>query len=161
MYNVRAATVEDVDNIYSLIYDSVYELCKQHYRQEKLDAFIHNLPSKVLYYKWLTDRILIVCCDGKEIVGFGQYDPAESFIDAIYVHPQHIGKGVGSSIMRYLEQIAHTLRKPDLSINASINATRFIEKCGYQQQGTFFINCKNGKRFETIKFTKLLEEEIA
>lgn len=161
MYNVRAATVEDVDNIYSLIYDSVHELCKQHYTQEKLNSFIHNLPGKVLYYKWLTDRILIVCCDEDDIVGFGQYDPTESFIDAIYVHPQHTGKGVGTSIMKYLEEVARTLRKPALNINGSINATNFYEKCGYEQQGTFFMNCKDGTRFETIKFTKLLEKEIA
>lgn len=161
MYNVRAATVEDVDKIYSLIYDSVHELCRQHYTPEKLNSFIKNLPSKVTYYKWLTDRILIVCCNEGDVIGFGQYDPAESFIDAIYVHPQHTNKGVGSSIMKYLEEVARTLKKNQININGSINATRFYAKCGYEEQGTFFISCKDGTRFETVRFYKLLNIENA
>ena len=154
MYNVRAAAVEDVDTIYSLIYASVCELCKEHYSQEKLDSFIHNLPSKVLYYKWLTDRILVVCCDGKDIIGFGQFDPAESFIDALYIHPEHTRKGVGTQIIHYLEEVANSLKISDIKINASVNATNFYEKCGFEQQGTFFIKCKDHSKFETIQFSK-------
>ena len=161
MYNIRAATVDDVDRIYSLIYDSVHELCKQYYPQTKLDAYIDSLPSKVLYYKWLTDRILIICCNGDDVVGFGQYDPTESLIDAIYVHPQHTNKGVGTSLMRYLEEVARTLKKPHINISGSINAVRFFEKCGYEQQGTFFKTCKDGTRFETVAFSKQLITEPA
>ena len=158
MYNVRSATVEDVDNIYSLIYASVCELCKEHYSQEKLDSFIHTLPGKVLYYKWLTDRILIVCCDGKDIIGFGQFDPAESFVDALYIHPKYTRKGVGTKILHYLEDVAHSLKKPDIKINASVNSTNFYEKCGFEQQGTFFITCKDHAKFETIQFSKQLNK---
>ena len=158
MYNVRPATVEDVDTIYSLIYASVCELCKEHYSQEKLDSFIHNLPAKVLYYKWLTDRILIVCCNGKNIIGYGQFDPAESFIDAVFIHPEHTRKGIGTKILRYLEDVAYSLKKSDITINASINATAFYEKCGFEQQGTFFITCKDHSKFETIKFFKSLKK---
>ncbi len=156
MYNVRTATVDDVDTIYSLIHASVYELCKEHYSQAKLDSFIHTLPSKIIYYKWLTDRILIVCCDGKDVVGFGQLDPAESYVDALYVHPNYTRKGIGTKLLHYLEEVAISLRKSDIKINASINAIRFYEKCGFEQQGTFFITCKDHTRFETIKFSKQL-----
>ena len=156
VYNVRPATVEDIDTIYSLIYASVFELCKQHYSQEKLDSFIHSLPSKVLYYKWLTDRILIVCCDGKNIIGFGQLDPAESFLDAIYVHPEYTGNGVGTKIINYLEGVASSLKKHEIKINAPVNAIGFYEKCGFEQQGTFFITCKDGTKFDSVKFTKQL-----
>ena len=159
MYTVRPASVNDVDNIYSLIYSSVCELCKTHYTQEKLNSFIDNLPSKLLYYKWLTDRILIVCCEGKNIVGFGQFDPAESFIDAIFVHPEHTGKGIGTKIITYLDSVAQSLKKYELKINASINAVSFYEKCGFERQGTFFIICKDGTRFETVKFTKQLPKD--
>jgi len=158
VYNVRPATVEDVDTIYSLIYASVCELCKEHYSQEKLDSFIQTLPGKVLYYKWLTDRILIVCCDGKNIIGFGQFDPAESFVDALYIHPEYTRKGVGTQIMHYLEDVACSLKKSDININASVNATTFYEKVGFDQQGTFFITCKDHTKFETIKFSKQLNQ---
>ena len=159
MYTIRPASVKDVDNIYSLIYSSVCELCKTHYTQEKLNSFIDNLPSKLLYYKWLTDRILIVCCEGKNIVGFGQFDPAESFIDAIFVHPEHTGKGIGTKIINYLDDVAQSLKKSEVKINASINAISFYEKCGFEQQGTFFIICKDGTRFETVKFTKQIPKD--
>jgi len=159
VYTVRPASVEDVDNIYSLIYASVCELCKAHYTQEKINSFINNLPSKLLYYKWLSDRILIVCCEGKTIVGFGQFDPAESFIDAIFVDPQYIGKGIGTKIMTYLDDVARSLRKSEIKINASINAISFYEKCGFVQQGTFFLTCKDGTHFETVKFSKLLTKD--
>lgn len=158
MYNIRAAALKDVDQIYSLIYESVSELCKLHYTREKIDSFINNLPSKVLYYKWLTDKIMIVCCDMETILSFAQYDPTDSFIDAIYVDPQHIGKGIGTNMLNYLEDVARQLNKTYIEINASINAINFYEKCGYEQQGTFFLDCRDGSKFETIKFTKQLAE---
>jgi GNAT superfamily N-acetyltransferase len=99
---------------------------------------------------------MIVCCEGKTIVGFGQFDPTESFIDAIYVDPNHIGRGVGTKIMNYLEEVTRSLNKTEICINASINAINFYEKCGYQQQGTFYIDCRDGSKFETIRFCKQL-----
>jgi GNAT superfamily N-acetyltransferase len=160
VYNIRQARIDDVDKVYSLIHDSVSELCKQHYSQERIDSFIDNLPGKVLYYKWLTDKIMIVCCEGDTIVGFGQFDPTAVFIDAIFVDPDHVGEGIGTKLMNYLEDVARQLKKPEIGINASVNAIQFYEKCGYQQQGTFFIDCKDGSKFETIKFSKkLLDQE--
>jgi len=158
VYNIRRACVGDIDEVYSLIYESVSELCRQHYSQDKIDSFIDNLPSKILYYKWLTDKIMIVCCEGQSIVGFGQFDPSEAFVDAIFVGPKHVGKGIGTKMMHYLEEVAQQLKKTEIAINASVNAIKFYEKCGYQQQGTFFIDCKDGTKFETIKFSKTISE---
>jgi GNAT superfamily N-acetyltransferase len=101
---------------------------------------------------------MIVCCDMETILSFAQYDPTDSFIDAIYVDPQHIGKGIGTNMLNYLEDVARQLNKTYIEINASINAINFYEKCGYEQQGTFFLDCRDGSKFETIKFTKQLAE---
>jgi len=121
-----------------------------------LEAYIANFPKRIHYNELLSDRILIVACDNETIVGLIQYDPSESAVDAIYVLPGHNGKGLGTRMLRYIEDVARSLKKGEIQIAASMNAIPFYEKSKYIFQDKCFITCKDGTKFKSIKLKKQL-----
>ncbi len=157
MYNIRSATIDDIDAICSLVSKSVFELCKEYYTESELEAYLANLLKKIHYNELLSDRILIVACENNVIVGFTQYDPSQSAVDAIYVLPNHTGKGVGTRMLRYIEDVARSLKKEEIIIAALKNAVGFYEKSKYIFQNTSLITCKDGTKFESVELKKQLD----
>jgi len=158
VYNIRSATMQDIDAIHSLVRESVFELCKDHYSISELEAYLSSFPKTEHYNELLSDRIIIVACENETIVGYTQYDPANSTVDAIYVLPGHTGNGAGSHLLRYIEDIARSLKKEEILISASINAVSFYEKLDYIFQTKFFKICSNGTKFESVKYRKNLNK---
>ena len=156
MYNIRSATINDIDAIHALVSESIYELCKDFYTKEELDAYLSSFPKIAHYNELLSDRIIIVACDNETIVGYTQYDPSDSTVDAIYVLPSYTGKGAGSHLLRYIEDVARSLKKSEIKISSSVNAVSFYEKENYIFQENFFQTCKDGTKFESAKLKKQL-----
>ena len=82
-----------------------------------------------------------VVCDAEKIVGCGAIGPYwdkedESSLFTIFVLPDYQGKGVGRLIIETLEKDEFFLRAKRVEIPASITATPFYLKMGY--------NYKNG-----------------
>jgi len=161
VYNIRSATLQDIDTICSLMCDSVCELCKDFYTKSELDAFLSNFPKRVYYNELLSDRILIVACEDESILGFAQFDPSQSAVDAIYVRPGHTRKGVGSRLLSYIEDVARSLKKEKMNITVSLNAVSFYENSRYIFQSKSFITCKDGTKFESVTLTKVLAAHSA
>ena len=65
------------------------------------------------------------------IVGTGMIDIATGKIDAVFVHPQHLRQGVGTAIVKFLEDLAvsHGLRT--LTLQSTQNAAEFYRACGF------------------------------
>ena len=82
-----------------------------------------------------------VVCDNEKIVGCGAIGPFwgktdESSLFTIFVLPEYQGNGIGRKIIQTLEQDEYFLRAKRVEIPASITATPFYRKMGY--------NYKNG-----------------
>ena len=73
----------------------------------------------------------------------GEWD--EAFINALYVHPEHTGKGVGHQLLDYLQTMAQRKHAKKITVFSTLNAISFYEKHGFKvigittQQG----NCVN------------------
>lgn len=77
----------------------------------------------------------VFCEDGK-IVGCGAIGPFwgktdESSLFTIFVLPEYQGRGIGRKIIQTLEADEYFLRAKRIEIPASITATPFYRKMGY------------------------------
>ena len=77
-----------------------------------------------------------VACDNEKIVGCGAIGPYwgktdESSLFTIFVLPEYQGAGIGRKIIQTLEQDEYFLRAKRVEIPASITATPFYRKMGY------------------------------
>ena len=137
MRHIRRATLHDVDEIIECHRAAVHAIGAEFYSQIILDewsppngrerregtAFRLNDP----------EELTVVSIDGERIIGFGGVNSSQRVITSICVHPEYGGKGVGKSLLKYLEAIAAKAACSSLSLDSSLNAISFYEANGYKQ----------------------------
>lgn len=78
---------------------------------------------------------VVVASNTDEIVAYGVLRPEASRIEAIFVHPDHTGCGIGRSLVRQLESRARMSGLSEIKIVASLNAKSFYESLSYWDFG--------------------------
>ena len=106
MITARKAISEEFDDFKKVVVESVLELCKHHYTHAQLKSLLAQYPGRELYEKWIHERVLVVAEDDGKIVGFAQYFPPNSSIEAIHVLPSQVKRCVGKNLIGLIEDIA-------------------------------------------------------
>lgn len=111
MTRVRPARVEDREAIWRVHTSSIREVCKTHYSEDEIQAWT-GLLNPDSYNGVLRTREMVVAEEEDTVVGFGQLNLQTSEVEAVYVSPRVLGRGVGSEILSALEDVArqHDLR---------------------------------------------------
>ena len=112
---IRRAELKDTDQISQLFYDTVTNINIKDYDTAQISVWasgyndIKKWPSKI------QEQNFFVAEQDNKITGFGSIT-SEGYLDYMYVHKDHQGKGIASELLKYLAQIAfdHDLstRKP-------------------------------------------------
>ena len=79
------------------------------------------------------DEHFTVAVRGGEIAGFGHVVLNAGEVHAVYVHPDHAGHGVGSTLLAELEGYARGRGLTALALHSSLNAVEFYELAGYER----------------------------
>ncbi|EMA43713.1 GNAT family N-acetyltransferase [Halococcus saccharolyticus] len=82
-----------------------------------------------------TDEHFTVAVRESEVAGFGHLVLDAGEVHAVYVHPDHAGRGVGSALLAELEGYARGRGCSVLTLQSSLNAAGFYEKAGYERVG--------------------------
>ena len=69
-----------------------------------------------------------------QIAGVGLLGP-DGTIRAVYVHPDHVARGVGSSLLFALEEIARAAGQRVLSLESTATAHDFYRRHGFNDAG--------------------------
>jgi GNAT superfamily N-acetyltransferase len=64
------------------------------------------------------------------VVGTGMVHLESGKVDAIFVHPSHMGIGVGKKLISPLESLAHSRGLTQLHLESTLNAAPFSRSCG-------------------------------
>lgn len=144
---LREYQPSDCKELVELFYNTVHIVnakdYTKDYTKEQLDVWATGKIDLEMWNQSFQEHYSIVAVDDDIIVGFGDIDKT-GYLDRLYVHKDHQGKGVAATICEKLEQAV-----PGRVItHASITATKFFEKRGYQvikeqqveRQGIFLTN---------------------
>ena len=156
MITVRKAISEDIDEFKKVVVESVLELCKDHYTQAQLKSLLAQYPGRELYEKWIDERVLVVAEDEGKIVGFAQYFPPNSSIEAVHVLPSHVKRCVGKALVELIEDLARNQGVEKITLGSSLNAIGFYTKCGYVEKESGTIKCNDGVELRVVFFEKTL-----
>ena len=157
MITTRRATSEDIDDFKIIIVESVLELCKGYYTPEQLNSLLAQYPDRNVYEKWIHERVLVVAEHEIDIVGFAQYFPPNSTIEAVHVLPAYAKQGVGKMLVQFLEEIARGQGAKRIALDSSLNAVGFYEKCGYVRKENSSFKCNGCVELEVVNFEKDLQ----
>lgn len=131
MMNIRRATPEDVDEIRELHRSSIRQLCSASYSKQQIASWTGALQPE--RYLPAMERFEFFVAEAGEVVGFCIVDPDSAELNALYVHPGHSGRGVGSALMDHAESIARSRSVARLKVKSTLNAVTFYELHGFLQ----------------------------
>jgi len=95
----------------------------------------------------------------KGLLGLGMLDIENAQISAIYIHPDASGRGIGTLLLRELENIAHESTIDELTVHATLNAQGFYTRLGYVERFMTTHTLPDGSKLKCIQMTKELVPE--
>ena len=108
---IRRARPADAGALASLHRASIMELCAAAYAHDELAAWTAALEPSLYASLMATSHVVVAAQDGV-LVGLGVCDPSESLINAVYVSPRAVRRGVGRSLLAELESHLPTPGSP-------------------------------------------------
>jgi len=151
-YKVEQFTNHNLDEVYSLIVNTVEKCYFEYYPREAVDFFIsyHNKEAIIS-----EGNNTIILKDGNKIVATGTLIDTE--IKRVFVLPQYQGKGYGRIIMNSLEKKAKNGGYKITELHSSLFAKKFYDKLGYKM---FKIGKTEVKNNEILYFQRMAKSLI-
>jgi putative acetyltransferase len=158
--NIRPAVVADAIAIIDVHFAAVQQTARSFYPQEVVDGW-STQPNQTRYEQIRRaiekgEELFVVAEDASGVIGFGSIVPALQELRAVYVHPRAGRRGVGSAILRCLEQLAIDRGVLQLQMDASINAEEFYKRSGYEILERGVHQFRNGPEMACVKMKKSL-----
>ena len=138
---VRPARPEDAHAIFDLHVASIRAFGPETYTDEQVEAWARPPDDAPRYPIGEPGQYYVVAERGGALAGFGHLtDHAEEYgtdaaVEAVYVHPDNAGRGVGSAVLAHLEGYARAAGHETLALWASLNAVPFYEASGWERVG--------------------------
>ena len=124
---IREYQPSDCKEITELFYHTVHTVNAKDYTEEQRNVWATGQVELEKWNQSLQEHYSIVAVENDVIVGFGDID-STGYLDRLYVHADHQGKGIATAICNQLEQAV----SGNITTHASITAKPFFEKRGYQ-----------------------------
>ena len=156
--NIRPATVQDSNAIANILITSVRTLGRLDYNNEQIEIII-NLHHAESYREEIeTGRIIMFVAEAEtKIVGFGSISSDGRAIGDLYVLPNYTRQGIGTLLLKTLEQVALQKGVSKLWVMASLTARSLYSSCGFQfEKDAALIDSETGIRVPCVDMTKVL-----
>ncbi len=155
MAKIRKATQVDRGGIYNVHRSAALQMTTGHYGAAELDAWITHLSPDLYEQPIATQEFVVAEMDGT-VIGFGHLNVETGVIKAVYVLPDWVGKGVGTSLLNALEKSAHAAGIERLRLDASLNSVGFYERMGYQTERSGVHRTLGGQEIRCVHMHKEL-----
>jgi len=129
--NIRKARVGEAQAIIDLHVDTVRRINSQDYTSDQIDAWLGNRKVEITE-GMIRDRQYYVCvnADG-DLLGVGNIKGNRLF--GLYVSADHQGQGIGSALLRQMEDEAVRGGVAEIQTESTLTAEGFYKSRGYQE----------------------------
>ncbi|WP_461211463.1 GNAT family N-acetyltransferase [Desulfocurvus sp. DL9XJH121] len=151
---IRKAVLQDLENVWAVHVASIRRLCKDWYTAPQIAAWTAAL-APALYAPALAGKVFLVA-EGADLAiqGMAILDPDAGEVCAVYVHPDHAGKGVGHGLLAELEAAARGGGLAELAVKSTLGAKGFYLRNGYQEHEAGLHRLPDGTSLACIAMTK-------
>jgi N-acetylglutamate synthase-like GNAT family acetyltransferase len=160
---IREANREDASAIVNVHNQAVHLTAATHYEREILDQWSAVVTAERIE-KFKSDfdlgkEMFLVAETNNQLIGFGAITPKTRELNAVYVAPEFVGKGIGAALIKALEELAISLGITELWLDSSLNAEKFYSSHGYIVDHRGEHTLKSGLKMPCIKMHKCLEKK--
>jgi putative acetyltransferase len=129
----RRASAEDAEEVLDIKREAIEDLEHWQYSPEQVEVWAPKESYVDTFEQAIEDDrfIVHVAEENGILIGYGALNVPDERIDAIYVRPDHHGKGIATALVKQLELSAEFQDIGTLTIMAALNAVPFYESVGY------------------------------
>src|SRR5437879_3053189 len=124
---IRRATPADAEGIFRVHRSAILDVASTRYTSEQIEAWAGKL-SPASYSEPIENKIVFVADDAGQICGFGQLERKNSIVEAVYVLPGHLRRGLGGRLLSSARASGLT----QLTLDASLNSLPIYAHAGYR-----------------------------
>lgn len=126
---IRKAVARDAVSIWEIRNASIRAQCAGYYSDKDVAIWTDGVPTE-RFVQSVVDKWHVAVV-ARAIVGTGVIDCLTGHIDGVFVSPDLMGHGIGTAMMRHLQEIAARCGLENLSLDSTLNAAAFYRKCGF------------------------------
>lgn len=154
MLTIRKATRRDVDDVWAIRNAAICNQCVDYYPADILKTWARSEISEL--FTNIVEQHFYLAVYINLTVGTGMINTDTGKIDAIFVHPNHMRKGVGRKMIKFLEDIALQNRLQLITLESTLNAVVFYRKCGFKGDDICTYVSPSGVSLDCIPMTKAI-----
>ena len=154
---IRVATLDDAASIAAIFHATVKAVNSRDYTEAQIMAWAGDSPDPGKWRARQATRKTFVFEVAGVVRGFAEFKE-NGHIDAVYVHADHLGKGVASALLVRIEQEAKNLGLARVYTEASITARPFFAKRGFESLSSQEVEYR-GCRFTNFKMSKAIPSQ--
>jgi GNAT superfamily N-acetyltransferase len=126
---IRSARAEEAGPISGLIVRTVKETNSRDYEPAAIASLLAECSSLKVAQR-MRERLVYVALIGGKLVG--TVSLSSERVNSVFVDPTHQGRGIGTKMMDFIEEIARSQGRETLSLSSSLTALRFYRNRGYE-----------------------------
>lgn len=133
MFSLRPAKEADTGEMASIRTRALRERARDSYSEAELNMIAPENPDPDRGTETIRNSSFdVIVAEEEEILGFGVVHPSDGQIHGLYVDRDATGDGVGTTILRELEQRCRDAGRESFYAFATLNAAPFYRKRGYE-----------------------------
>lgn len=126
-FRIRISDVEDKDSIGSIYNKAISEGEGYSDRDEELLKFPDDEPIERLY----KSNVTFVAELNDEVVGWCSLYVEKNLVDGLFVHPDYQSKGIGSELLRTVEEEARARGISKIWVSSDTHVVEYYSSKGY------------------------------
>ncbi|HEV7833575.1 MAG TPA: GNAT family N-acetyltransferase [Caballeronia sp.] len=154
LFAIRKAMRADADAAWEIRRAAVMSECVNVYPLDQLEQWTGGMASRA-FADAVEERFLVATVD-ERVAGTGMIDLTTGKIDAIFVHPAYMKRGIGAAMMRHLETLARSQELAELKLDATLNAAPFYRSLGFEGEEIAPYRSPRGLTMDCVPMTKRL-----
>ena len=151
---IRKAVRADADAAWEIRRAAVMSECAGAYSLNQLEEWTGGATSRA--FADAVEERLLVATVGDHVAGTGMIDLTTGKIDAIFVHPAYMKRGIGAAMMRHLESLARSEGLRELKLDSTLNAAPFYRALGFRGDEIAPFQSPRGLIMDCVPMTKRL-----
>ena len=129
--DIRPYKESDIPEIARIYFNTIHRINSRDYTQEQIRAWAPTIYGDTYWAQRFARRRVLVAENRDRVLGFTEYEPS-GHIDCFYVHHEHQHQGVGSALMKRVEEEFQSLNVHRAFAEVSLTARAFFESRGFR-----------------------------
>ncbi|MBM7130623.1 GNAT family N-acetyltransferase [Dyella mobilis] len=152
---MRKATIKDAPTVFALRREAILAQCAGHYPVRDLEIWTSGAMSDT-FARRVGELFYVADVEGCT-AGSGMIDLSTGKIDAVFVRPDCMRRGVGRTIVDHLERLALRAGLSHVHLEATLNAAPFYRALGFQDEGERLYESSLGVSLACLAMSKPLQ----